>query len=225
GRSLVPLLKDAKAEWPDRYLFFHKGRWGKKGSVEEGGTRVPFFVRWPGKFKAGTDVDRIARHFDILPTFAEIVGAEPKEKDKLHGRSLVPLLKDAKAEWPDRYLFFHKGRWGKKGVAGRFGGTKGAEGSKMVNFAVRSQRFRLVGPNQLYDIPADPGQKNNVIDKHPEEAKKMLAAYEKWWEGALPNMVNEDAKLTGPNTFHKIFYEQIGKPTVEPKKRNKRKKD
>ena len=194
---------------------------GKKGSVEEGGTRVPFFIRWPSKFKAGADVDRIARHTDILPTFAAIAGAEPKEPEQLQGRSLVPLLKDAKAQWPDRYLFFHKGRWGKKGLKGRFGGTKGAEGSKLNGFAVRSQRFRLVGKDQLYDIAADPGQKNNVIDKHPKEAKKMLAAYEKWWDGARPNMVNENAPLKGPNTFHVLFKEQIGKAPAADENRKK----
>ena len=85
---------------------------GKKGSVEEGGTRVPFFIRWPGKFKAGQDIDRIARHIDLLPTFAAITGGEPKQADQLQGRSLVPLLKDPDAEWSDRYLFFHKGPLG-----------------------------------------------------------------------------------------------------------------
>ena len=46
----------------------------------------------PGVFKAGVDVDRIARHVDLLPTFAEIVGGKPMEHDQLQGRSLVPLL-------------------------------------------------------------------------------------------------------------------------------------
>ena len=121
----------------------------------------------------------------------------------------MPLLKDAKTEWPDRYLFFHRGRW-KKG---------GADGAKMNSFAVRSQRFRLVGEKQLYEMDADPGQKKNVLDMHPEGAKKMLAAYDKWWAGARPNMVNEDAKLKGPNTFHKLFYAQFGKHNTKPKKK------
>ncbi len=173
----------------------HKGR---KGSVDEGGTRVPFFIRWPGKFKPGLDIDRIARHIDILPTFAAIIGATPKEQDKLHGRNLVPLLKDPKTNWPDRFLFFHKGRWRGK-----------PETDKLKNFAVRSQRYRLVGPNQLYDLTTDPSQKKNLIDKHPDIAEKMLNAYKKWWTAALPNMVNENAPLKGPNTFHQLFYKQF----------------
>ncbi len=178
---------------------YHGDHKGAKGNVDEGGTRVPFFVRWPGKFAAGADVDRVARHVDLLPTFAEIVGTKPKQADQLHGRSLVPLLKDADAAWPDRYLFFHRGRWGR----GK------AESAKMQDFAVRSQRFRLVGPRNLYDMENDPGQKKNVIGEHPEEAERMLAAYEKWWEGAQPHLVNEDAPLEGPNTFHQMFREQM----------------
>ena len=69
----------------------------------------------------------------------------------------------------------------------------------------------MVGTNQLYDMEQDPGQKNNVIGEHPEVAKAMLAAYEKWWAGARPNMVNEDAPLVGPNTFKAMYWEQFGK--------------
>ena len=187
---------------------------GKKGSVDEGGTRVPFFVRWPGVFKAGADVDRIARHIDILPTFAAITGGSPKEKVQLQGRSLLPLLKDAKAEWPDRYLFFHRGRW-KKGTADK---------NKMNGFAVRNQRFRLVGPNSLYDMEADPSQKTNVIDQHPDVAKSMLAAYDKWWAGARPNMVNEDAPLKGPNTFKAMYWKQYDITPPAPRKKKAKKK-
>lgn len=182
---------------------------GKKGSVDEGGTRVPFFIRWPGVLQPGVDVDRIARHFDILPTFAEIAGARPKEADQLHGRSLVPLLKDPRTDWEDRYLFFHKGRWAKGG----------ADKSMWTGFAVRSQRFRLVGTDSLYDMQADPGQKVNVIQQHPDVAEKMLAAYESWWKGARPHMVNEDAPLEGPNTFKAMYWKQFNIDPPPPKKK------
>jgi hypothetical protein len=124
--------------------------------------------------------------------------------------SLVPLLKDAKAPWEDRLRVFHKGRWG-KGEAAR---------SRDNGFAVRNQRFRLVGRNELYDMENDPSQKTNVIADHPEIAKKMNAAYDKWYDGALSNMVNEDAPLTGHNTFHLMFWKQYGMeiPPVKQRK-------
>jgi arylsulfatase len=179
---------------------FNAGMKGKKGSVDEGGTRVPFFIRWPGKIKPGVDCDRLANHYDLLPTCAEIVGAEPRQKDKLHGRSLLPLLRDPRAEWPDRYRVFHQGRW-----------AKGAQPRKDAGFAVRSQRWRLVGKNALYDMEKDPGQKTNVIGRNADVAQRMLEIYDEWWEGALPLLVNEDAPLKGPNTFKDIFWKQFGK--------------
>jgi arylsulfatase A-like enzyme len=178
---------------------FNGNHKGKKGSVDEGGTRVPSFWRWPGVLEAGTDVDRIANHYDMLPTLATIVGGSPQEADQLHGRDLTPLLKDADASWEDRMRVFHKGRWAR----GQ------AEKSRDNNFAVRNQRFRLVGRDQLYDMVADPSQTTNVIDEYPEVAKEMNAYYDKWFDGALPNMVNEDAPLTGHNTFHLLFWKQF----------------
>lgn len=185
---------------------------GKKNSVDEGGTRVPSFWRWPGVLKPGTDVDRIANHYDYLPTFAAIVGGTAKEADQLHGRSLVPLLKDAGAEWEDRFRVFHKGRW--KGDA---------TDAREKDFAVRNQRFRMVGRDQLYDMENDPSQKQNVIADHPEIAKKMNEHYDKWFEDSLSSMVNEDAKLTGHNTFHLMFWKQYGMEVPPVKVRKKRK--
>jgi hypothetical protein len=91
---------------------------------------------------------------------------------------------------------------------------------------VRSQRWRMVGKNSLYDMEADPGQKANVLDKHPEVGAKMLAAYEKWFDGALPLMVNEDAPLVGPNTFKAMYWKQynITPPKQQPKRQRKPKK-
>lgn len=184
---------------------------GKKNSVDEGGTHVPSFWRWPGVLEAGVDVDRLSNHFDMLPTFADIAGGSPKQADQLHGLSLVPLLKDKDAEWEDRYRMFHKGRWA----------NGQAKGAKHQSFAVRSQRFRLVGTGALYDMEADPSQKSNVIDKHPEVAKKMLAAYDMWFGGALPNMANEDVQLTGHNTFKLIYWKQYGLPIPAENPRNR----
>lgn len=173
---------------------------GKKGGVDEGGTRVPSFWRWPGVLKPGTDVDRVANHYDILPTFAAIVGGSPKESDQLHGRSLTPLLKKSDADWEDRFRVFHQGRW----AAGD------AEKSRDKGFAVRNQRFRLVGRDQLYDMQNDPSQKTNVIAKHAAVAAEMNTHYDAWFDKALPNMVNENSPLTGHNTFHLMYWKQYG---------------
>ena len=69
------------------------------------------------------------------------------------------------------------------------------ENSKYTGFAVRSEQWRLVSKDALYDIKSDPGEKSNVIKAHPEVAENMLKAYDAWWSEVRPLMINEDASL------------------------------
>lgn len=179
---------------------YNAGMRGAKGGPYQGGTRVPLFVRWPGTLKAGVDVDKLAAHVDLFPTLAELAGAKIPAGVKLDGRSLVPLLKDPNAPWPDRFLFTHVGRWPK----GK------ARDSKYAQCAVRNGRFRLVNNRELYDIKADPGEKTNVIDQHPEVVAQMRAAYDRWWEEILPCLVNEDAVGPAVNPFKELYWKQFG---------------
>jgi arylsulfatase len=191
---------------------YNAGMRAHKGTPYEGGTRVPAFFRWTGRTKAGVDIDRLTAHIDIFPTLAELCGGTMPKKVKLDGRSLAPLLKDPKAEWPDRYLFVHRGRWARGKI----------KDAKYSNCAVRTQRFRLVNNEELYDIENDPGEKENVIDKYPDVVARMRKAYDQWWEQVLPAMVNEDVPYAKENPF-KVLYlkQQVDKgipawPTEEP---------
>ncbi len=199
--SPVGQLSDGKKLFP-----YNAGMKGLKGSADEGGVRVPFFVRWDGRIQPGRDVDRIAAHIDILPTLATLAeGKQPM--DQVEGRNLLPLIENPKADWSDRYLFTHRGRW-KTG--------QDPDKSKWTGFAVRNQRFRLVDNNALYDMEKDPGQKTNVIGKHPEVVAKMRVAYEKWWKETRPLMVNEGAPMSPTRPFHELYNKQL-KTTGIPK--------
>ena len=90
---------------------FNAGMRGSKGSPDEGGVRVPFFVRWSGKFESDQAVEKISAHIDLLPTLADIAGIDKLPKGQVEGRSLVPLLKNPQAKWKDRYLFTQGARW------------------------------------------------------------------------------------------------------------------
>ncbi len=160
---------------------YNAGMRGGKGQPWEGGTRAPCFMRLPGVFKQGVDIEGLAAHLDILPTLAELCGAAISEDMGVEGRSLLPLLKNPRADWPDRYLVIHVGRWGK----GK------AEESKCRNMAIRSRRFRFVNNEELHDMIRDPGETKNVIHEHPEVVADMRAFYDAWWEETLPLMVNE----------------------------------
>lgn len=192
---------------------YNCGMKGKKLSPHEGGSRVPLFMRLPGRTQAGIDIDTLTRHVDIFPTLAEFAGITIPDNLQLDGRSLVPLLRNAAdINFNGRMLFFHVGRWPKKGAPGEWGrGTPGPDAAKYNGFAVRSKKWRLVGKNELYDMENDPGEVNNVIADHPEVVRGMLAAYEKWWEEVRPLMINEDESLEK----QKPFVEQFNKQKME----------
>ncbi len=195
--------KDGKPMFP-----YNADMKGLKGSADEGGVRVPFFVRWDGRIVSGQDVDRIAAHIDVLPTFAALAGAELPE-GQVEGRSLLPLIEDPNVAWEDRYVFTHRGRW-KTG--------EDPDLFKMTNFAVRNQRYRMV-VDALYDMQNDPGQTKNVIHDYPEVARQMRAAYEDWWQETRPLMVNEDAPMSPTRPFHVLYQKQLestGIPAWKP---------
>ena len=98
---------------------FNAGMRGKKVTPYQGGTRVPSFWRWPAGFAGGVDCPALTAHIDILPTIAEIVGVPLDERlrRQIEGRSLLPLLKNPQASWPDRVLVTHVGRWPRGEVA------------------------------------------------------------------------------------------------------------
>src|SRR5262249_16748730 len=72
---------------------FNAGLRGYKGTVYEGGIRVPCYIRWPGHFAPGSVVDRMAAHIDMFPTLLEACQVAVPANLKLDGKSLMPLLR------------------------------------------------------------------------------------------------------------------------------------
>ena len=158
-----------------------------KASVHEGGSHVPSFWRWKGILKEGQDIKALTAHIDMYKTFCDLAGVSiPNSIQKIDGRTLIPLLENPNAYWPDRYLFFHKGRW-KKGEDPNL--------SKFKNFAVRSTRWRFVNGKELYDISKDPYEKVNVFEQHSKVIEKLRSVYDEWWKETVPFMVHEDIPL------------------------------
>ena len=142
---------------------------GTKGSLDEGGSRVPLFVRWPTRFKESRLIPQIAMHIDLFPTLIELTGVPMPKTLPLDGRSLVPLL-DGKADgWLERTLFTQHMMPGAKGKSGA---------------AVRTQQYRAVMQGKawsLYDMQADPSQQTDVSKDKPEVLKQLSDAYQTWW--------------------------------------------
>ncbi|MEZ5328610.1 MAG: arylsulfatase [Verrucomicrobiales bacterium] len=181
----------------DGYPFYNADMKGLKGSPDEGGVRVPFFVRWPGKVAADAEVDRVAAHIDVFPTLAALAGAALPPK-QVEGRSLLPLIENPATAWADRYLFTQVARW-KTG--------SDPNDHQWEKFAVRNQKFRLVG-DALYDMESDPGQKTNIATQNPDQVQAMRAAYDAFWKETRPLMVNESAPMSPTRPFHVLYKEQ-----------------
>lgn len=176
---------------------------GIKGSIYEGGHRVPFFMRWPaGGIGGGRDVERLAAHIDVLPTLAELSQVPLLAGPELHGRSLVPLLRDPMLAWEPRSLVVNNQRI--------------AEPKKYKDFVVMTEKWRLVGKEELYRIGADRGQDTNVAGRNPMVVSELMEVYEDWWESAsgragtlVPITVGADAQNPASLTAHDWHAEKI----------------
>lgn len=146
---------------------------GRKGSLHEGGTRVPCFIRYPAMGTKPHLVKQIAAAIDIMPTVLDLCHVPLPTAKPIDGKSLVPLLEGNTANWNDRMIFIEHGSI--------------AHGKALG--AVRTQKYRLVrerkGDWQLFDMEADPSEKTNIAADHPGLVAKMRDAYMKWWEPAV----------------------------------------
>jgi arylsulfatase B len=167
---------------------FNAGMRGNKGSEYEGGHRVPFFAHWPaGGWDRHHTRGELAHAVDLLPTLLDVAGAPLPADRKLDGRSLRPLLDpaaDASAWSRDRILVTDSQRVAKP--------------VKWKNSAVMSASWRLINGRELYDVSTDPGQKRDLIDAHPEQAQRLRAFYESWWEELSPGFATAPEFVLDP---------------------------
>jgi arylsulfatase A-like enzyme len=178
------------------------GMRGSKATPYQGGTRVPSLWRWPAAFRGGADCPALTAHIDIFPTLAEIAGVKLNRAiaKQVEGRSLLPLLRDPQAPWPDRFFVTHVGRW-ERGAAAA---------AKFEKCSIRDSRFTLVNNKELYDLKTDSGETINVIDQHPEAGARLRAAYDRWWEDVQPLLVNENVVGPKVNPFKALYWKQFG---------------
>ncbi len=147
---------------------------GTKADIWEGGHRVPFVVRWPGKTPAGTVSDELIELTDLLATAAAIVGAELPPEAGPDSRNILPALLNVKPDRPVRDFAVHHSLWGV--------------------FAIRQGPWKLIPhrgsggfthprdldpakeggpPGQLYNLESDPSETRNVYAEHPDVVQRL----------------------------------------------------
>ncbi len=152
---------------------FNAGMRGTKGSLYEGGHRVPCFLRWPkGGLVGPRDVDVLAAHVDMLPTLIDLCRLKRPEGARFDGISLAPLLTGGAERLPQREIFVQF--------------RQSADPPEKWKAAVLTERWRLVGGKELYDVDADFGQEKDVAKRHPNVVERLRKAYETWWNEVSP---------------------------------------
>jgi arylsulfatase A-like enzyme len=170
-----------------KYLGFKFDAW-------EGGHRVPFIARWPGKVEAGTASDELICNVDMIATFAALTGQELKDgRDSVN---IMPALTGGSVErdhlllspFRKSHLAIRKGKWmyisgqGGGGFSGRKVGAHGFGGPPAITFSGRENSDIENGkviedapPSQLYDLENDPAQTTNLYNQYPEVVQEMAA--------------------------------------------------
>jgi arylsulfatase A-like enzyme len=143
---------------------------GSKATTWEGGQRVPFIVRWPGKVASGRVCDELVTSMDFLPTLARLAGTtEPRDR-KVDGKDISPLIfGESGATSPHEVFGYYmlqrlhairKGKW-------------------KLHFAAGPMFARIPDPvNELYDLESDIGEERNLYDAHPDIVAELRAAAE-----------------------------------------------
>jgi len=139
-----------------------------KGTMYEGGIRVPFLLQWPRRIPRGKVVEHPVISLDVFPTVVAAAGAELPGDRVLDGVNLIPYLTGEKQEPPHDILFWRSGD----------------------RYAVRSGNWKLVklgqNPAELYDLSKDIGESNNGADNNPGVVKRLTRALREWEKKMVP---------------------------------------
>ena len=153
-----------------------------KGSLHEGGIRVPLIVCWPAKIAAGKTCNEPVTTVDFFPTMLELANVSPSNYKQLEGLSLMPLLKE-QDNFQQRAIYWH------------FPHHRDTELS--MASAIRVGDWKLVkefesGKLYLFNLKEDIGEEKNLSSEYADKAKSLLEQLEKW-------QLNVGAEMPQPN--------------------------
>lgn len=161
---------------PDRQVRWNAGLRGEKGSLYQGGVKVPSFWRGPG-IDGGRDLDLVTSPIDVLPTLAAALGTvgAPNVDVVIDGVDLWPVLtaSDPIAVPQDRTLFL---QWHRGNNQQRY------RNYAVVRGATKLHRPSVDAADELYDLDADPGEQHDLAADEPATVAELRAAYDRWFD-------------------------------------------
>jgi len=170
---------------------------GQKGTLYEGGIRVPFIISYPDKFKTGMVYEKPVISMDLLPTFIALAGGEISDEENIHGVNLSPFITGKNDHPPHDYLM-----WNIFGVSAIRHGNM-----KMINLPDKLP--------MLYDLSKDISEQNDLLDKNKEIGIKLIEKLG-LWNLSCP----EPLFFSGNGQKLRIrkLYDEMGPPQPEPVK-------
>jgi arylsulfatase A len=140
---------------------------GYKGSIYEGGHRVPFIIRWPGKVAAGSKSEELLGQVDLYATLAKVIGHSMIENEALDSHNFTPVIlgedisKPVRSEYIHLYFAVRKGDW------------------KLIfnTDHISDVTMNDIVAEALYNLKDDPGESNDLIDKHPEIVEDLKSTF------------------------------------------------
>ena len=142
---------------------------GRKGQLYEGGIRVPFAIKWPGRIPGGVRYDYPVIQLDILPTLLAAAGLQPPSDREYDGVNLLPYLTGQKSNRPHEKLFWRYPNFGRVVRSGDL---------KLILHAKKAP--------ELFDLSGDPGETTNIADRMPERVKRLAAEIDGWEQRMVP---------------------------------------
>lgn len=172
-RTLVIFTSDNGGE---RYSF-HWPLSDLKGSLWEGGIRVPAIVRWPGTVKAGRNIEQVAVSMDWVATMLSAAGVQPDPASPLDGIDLLPICR-GDGLVTERAVYWRTREW-------RAGSESGpAQAAARIG---QWKYLRVGSTDHLFDLSDDPGEDADLSAENPQPMARLRAGWEAWNATMLPD--------------------------------------
>ena len=152
---------------------------GAKGSMYEGGLRVPLLISWPGQKRQGQVIETPVSGIDIFPTVIEMAGIDKPDNHILDGESIIPLLL-GNNNLKNRAIYWHFPAYLQEAGHKKSGRWRSTPWS-----AIRYKSFKLIeffedNHLELYDLKKDLGETNNLASTMPEKAEEIYDRLNQW---------------------------------------------
>ncbi len=157
---------------------------GAKGTTWEGGMRVPFVARWPGRLPAGLVRDGIATTMDLFTTLIEAAGGQIPSDRVIDGRNILPLLDGAGGSPHSELYYYFRDRV----FAVRSGPWKLHFYKRVLNARGRPRDPVRCEPPELYDLSSDISEQQNVAGEHPEIVARLTKLAQEFHASIEPVM-------------------------------------